>query len=498
MARPEPKAGLVAAAVAVVTTGALWASAASLIETWNSIHDYQHGYLLALAAIVWFSLVLKRRGSMPAQPDLRGAAMLALALAAWIVMRTANSIAAHQLLFPLCIWFAIWAAAGWPFARRVIAPVAFLYFTTPVWDYALPMLQRLSVGVSETLLGWLGISAQVHEYTVTIPGGSFQIIEGCSGKRYFMVTLAVAVLAAALNHLRGLRAVGFVLACGALALLANWLRIVIVIYAGYAYGMDTYLVAVEHLTLGNVIFVLLLAVVLLLARRLGGSALSPPLPLHRDVTAAPTRRWATALPFALLATVFAMNLARSTVPTLRAAPGALPLATAHWQGPLPAGAGWMPRFHGTAGERRASYSSGAGVVELYVGTYGAQRQGEELIQYGNSLLAPGAWNRAWPHVAQALSPHAPGLASFEARAADGDLWLLAYLYDIGGWRTNEDAFAQLAYGLRSIRRPAPSGVVALAVRCDSNCGSARALAGAFWDDMSRPIMAMLPSAGWNR
>lgn len=491
------RAGVLIPIVAIAAVAALWPSAASLYEVWRDIHDYQHGFLLAPAAIVWFALALRRCGSLPVRPDLRGAVVLAVALAAWIVMRTANSVAAHQLLFPLCVWFAIWAAAGWPLARRLIAPVAFLYFATPVWEYALPLLQRLSVSVTETTLGWLGISAQVHEYTVTIPGGSFQIIEGCSGKRYFMVTLAVAVLAAALNHLRGLRAIGFVLACGALALLANWLRIVIVIHAGYTYGMQTYLVAVEHLTLGNVIFVLLLAVVLLLARRLAGP-IGPASPPVEVGAAPPPRRWAAVLPVALLAAVFVTDLARSAAPADRAMPGVLPLATGRWQGPLPADVGWMPQFPGTAGARRASYSSEAGVVQLYIGTYGAQRQGQELIQYGNTLLAPGTWNRAWPHEAHALSPHTPRLASFEARAADGDLWLLAYLYDVGGWSTSQEAFAQLAYGLRSIRRPTPSGIVALAVRCDSSCKSARALAGAFWDDMSRPILAMLPSAGGNR
>ena len=158
-------------------------------------------------------------------------------------------------------------------------------------------------------------------------------------------------------------------------------------------------------------------------------------------------------------------------------------------------------FGGALGEKRAAYISAAGtesgVVEIYIGTYGAQRQGSELIQYGNTLLAPGTWHRAWPSVTQPLRTRGPTLASFEAQSGDGARWLLAYLYDVGGWYTSNPAFAQLAYGLRSIRRPAPSGVVALAVRCRDDCAAARARAGAFWDDMSSQILGMLPSGRGN-
>lgn len=501
MAIPELRAWPAVVVVAVIAVAALWPSAVSLWEIWVSVHDYQHGYIIAAVAVAWLVRVAWRERTRALQPALAGALLLAVLLFAWLVGHTANSQIAHQLLFPACLWAAVWAAAGWPLARRTAVPIAFLYFATPVWEYTLPVLQRLSVAATETALGWLGVHATVHEYTVTIPAGTFQIIEGCSGKRYFMVTLALATLSAAVNHLRGARAIGYFALCGALALLANWIRIVIVIYAGDRFGMQTYLVAVEHLTLGNVIFVVLLVTVFVIARGLSRRRKDAATPATEPPPARAIRPAWAVLPVAMLLATFSVTWARAAADTAGLPPGALPIATGDWQGPLPGVAAWSPHYVGTVGERRAAYESARaaepGRVELYVNSYGAQQQGRELIQYANTLLAPGRWSRSWPHETGPVGGGEP-LAAFEARSADDSLWLLAYTFDVAGQRTSHEALAQLSYGLRSIRRPVPSGIVALAVRCNGNCDAARALVRAFWDDMSGAVLGMLPNGGKDR
>jgi transmembrane exosortase EpsH len=48
----------------------------------------------------------------------------------------------------------------------------------------------------------MGVPTQVEGHHVTIPSGHFSIVEGCSGKRYLMISLAFATLAAAIEQLR--------------------------------------------------------------------------------------------------------------------------------------------------------------------------------------------------------------------------------------------------------------------------------------------------------
>lgn len=474
-----------AAALAAV---AVWPSLQSLAQIWREVHDYQHGWLIAPIAIVWFGLVL--RGPLPGAPRASYAATmpLALALAAWLVAYNANSQMAHQLLAPWVLGLSVLAVSGPKVTRAFAAPIGFLYFATPIWDYAVPVLQRLSVWATESALALVGVPAVVSEYVVTIPEGTFRIIEGCSGKRYFMVTLAMAVLSAHVHGIRGWRYPVFVAGCGLLAMIANYVRIFTVIYAGHVSRMQHYFVAVEHKSLGNAIFVVLLLAVFLLARRLAS-------PHSVQRASAGGRLAAEGSPggrivlVALLGLAIGLTQARASASLPPPRLLGLPVATGTWQGPLPASPSWQPRYPGAADSRRAAYVSPAGTVEVYVNVYGEQRQGEgELIQYGNTLLAPGEWTRAWPLQADALQPaRGPALLAFEARAPSGQRWLVARVFDVGGKLTTSELAAQLSYGLQSTLRPVPAGVFALASQCDGNCEAARALVKSFWDDMSGPV-----------
>jgi EpsI family protein len=484
----------VALAMAGLALLACWPSVRTLADFWFGIADYRYGLPIALIALAW--LVYAARG-MPAaaRPTWTGVAALLLSLMAWLVAYNANSQIAHQVLVPLVIWCAMLAGTGQAVARRLWAPVAFLYFAIPVWEYVEPLLQWLSVVATEATLALARIPAEVQENYVRIPSGSFQIVEGCSGKRYFMVTLAVACLAVALNRMNWRRAAIYVACCGGLALLANWIRIFIVILAGHRTHMQHYLVAVEHESFGNGIFVLLLGAVLLLARRFTRDGLrreSPAPGAEAPPAAARPARMAAGAAVLSLAIVAALPLARAQARAVQGALPPLPLAADRWQGPLPALPGWRPAFAGASAERHASYQRGAATVEVYVNLYPAQGQGAELVYYENRLAAPGDWTQAWPPVTTLVrNPAGLVLRLFEAEDPSGRRWLIGFHYRVGAWGTARDWVAQVSYGLQSMLRPAPSGVVALASLCDANCESARALVMGFWDDMSAPIVAMI-------
>jgi len=494
--RKAPGIGLVLAIVVPAGLVAFWPSVASLWTYWGQIVTYQHGPLIAAIALAWLVIAARPMRADPAQPSLAAVVLLTGVSLTWLVALRANIQIGHQLLFPAGIWLAILAAAGWQTARRVFAPIAFLYFSIPVWDYLVPPLQWLSVRATEGILALIGVPASVHEYHVSIPEGSFKIVEGCSGLRYFMVALAVAVLAAAINDMRGWRRWGFIMVSGMLALLANWVRIVIVIYAGHVTDMQHYLVAKEHLTFGNALFVVLLVAIYLLARFMvpaGTPAGVPVVPspasgVTPDGDVAPWRVW---LPLVPLVLVVMLVQVRSFVPVAAPSLGDFPLVAGEWLGPLPASRSWAPVYVAPVEERRVSYTTGAGAIEIYVNVYGEQRQGEELVFYGNSLLAPGSWTRAWPLVTGALGDT---LATLEARDPEGRTWLVAYTFRVGDISTRSELSSKLAYGIMSLVHPVPSGVIALATKCQENCEAARALVDSFWDDMSGPVLAMIPDS----
>lgn len=494
----RPGAALPVLAAAAATVAALWPAAASLAGNWLAIRDYRHGFIIAPVALLWLALAAWRIPARQVRASRTGSILLAAALLVWLVAFRAHSDIAIEALLPPVIWLTILALCGWQVARMVIAPVAYLYFAIPVWEFLLPTLQWLSVHVTETALAIAGVPAEVTEYLVTLPSGSFEIVEGCSGKRYFVVALAVSVIAGVFQQLYGWRMLALLLAGGLLALAANWLRIFVVIYAGYATEMQHYLVAVEHQTFGNVIFAALLTVIYVASRLLARGISLPAAPDRRAAPAEralPEPRAALLVPFALLGATAALAYAPVTEPAVvHRGLGHLPLAAGRWQGPFPPAVVWSPRFARPDGERRASYRSATGrTVEIYLNLYASQEEGRELVYYDNSLLAPGFWSRSWPletRVLEAEGMHA--LATMEALGPFGQRWLLAYVYKAGGWTTVREPLAQVGYGLRSLLRPAPAGLVALTIQCGENCQEAQALVQDFWQEMSSSLLGMIP------
>jgi EpsI family protein len=477
-------------AITALVTVALWPSPGSLLRYWESVHDYQHGYLIATIVLAWMARELWRGASRGLHPSLPASVLLAPVLLVWIVAARGGIDIAHQLLWPVALGMAIWAVAGTGTARRLIPAVGLLYAAIPVWDYGLPVLQRLSIFFSEHILGLLGVPATVTEYRVTIPEGTFAIVEGCSGKRFLVVTLAVAYLTTFVNHLRGWRALCFLAAAALLSMVTNWIRIVIIIYAGHVSNMQHYLVANEHLSLGNAMFVPLILGVILLGRWLGRE--HGPVPVADTATGPVAGRMAL-VPVGILlltAAVVRLDVAGHGKTLL----GPMPVATDRWQGPIPPQAGWRPAYKSADDERRAMYASVDGQVEIYANLYTSQRKNQELIHYGNNIIAPALWTQPWSDSEGSLTAGKTNWAVQRMQGPDQRVWLVAHTYLVGGHSYRTDTSAKLAYGWRSLFGAAPAGVLAAAAVCDEgNCDKARMLVADFWENM-RPLMqAMMPS-----
>ncbi len=475
---------------------AFWPSVLFLGNYWLEIHDYRHGFLVVVASAVWLVAARRRINEQPARPVLLAAMALLIAIALWLVAFGGSSAFGQQVLIPPTLFLAVLASAGSHAARASAGPLTFLYFAVPVWDYMVPTLQRVTVLATETGLALLGVPAVLAGSTVTIPAGTFQIAEGCSGKRFFVVTLAVACLVGVVMKLPRRKRLALIGAAAVLSLIANWIRVIIVIYAGHLTAMRHYFVAVEHFTLGWAVFaVLMLGIVAI------GVRLAPPPEKATDgarpAAAPPTgSRVATAtwVPFGLLVIPLAFTALADRRDYRSLKLGSLPVVANHWQGPLPFDPAWQPNFVGNDAAVRAAYRSGEGTVEVYVNLYEEQHPGQELVYYLNDVIAPGAWHsvstKGVPtQIAVALGRE---LAQVEAEASTGERWVVAYVYEVGGIVTRSPILEQFYYGAMALTGGRPSGVLAFAARCDVDCDRARRLVAKLWQQRGQALLALIP------
>lgn len=484
--------------LALLTTaaGVLWPTWPPLAETWRVMPEYSYAMLLMPFIACW--IAARSTDLPPAAPaSWLASASLVAGLVAWLVAYKAASSIGQQLLVPLILWTSVWTAFGLPIAARLAAPIACLYFAIPVWEFLVPGMQRLAVLVAETVLGWLGVPVHIDGVLVSIPEGTFQIAEGCAGRRYLIVALAIAGLLAGTGGMRPRRAAAFLALTAVLALVTNWVRVLTVIYAGHITHMTSYLVAREHLTLGWVLFALLMVVVCLIGARL----------MHADAPAVSTAGPKPAYPVralllrpALPATVLLLcipvvGIVYASDPVQAARRGAGPVAgtwparTGVWSGPVAADSKWQPRYPGAVLTGRAAYRAGDATVEVFVAEYRGEQRGAKLVSGANTLV-PADWMivRAG-ELASASRGALPGaIGTRWARSAQGEPWLVSYQYRVGPVATPNPLLAQLAYGVLSWTRPVTVRIVAAAVRCPTgSCNEQNGALAAFWSDVGSQL-----------
>jgi len=482
-------------ALAAASAFVFWPSLAGIAELWThpERRTYQHGFLIAAIAI-WLLFRARRRIAAAAgRPSLTLLGAAAGGSLLWAVAVSAGLQALHFLLWPAILWAAAGAALGWRAARVMIRPFAFLYFALPIWDALMPGLQQATVIANRALGATFGVPMVIEGTLVHVPAGSFEIAGGCSGLNYLIVGLAVAALFAEINGDSLRRRLLLLVLSGALAILSNWLRVFIIIYAGHVSDMQHYLVRVDHYNFGWVLYAFVLAAFFLIARRLPDSPATrtaeEPMPTTQR-RALPIVLALTALAVGPVATRVAAALSdRSAVDTGSVGIQVLDLDESDRWIATPAIGGWVPVFPGADAESLVEFSNDADIVSVYTATYLSQSQGRELIGHASRVQGtrPGRFERLSRRAA-VNDPAVPVVEGVWLEFGGGRA-LLWWSYQVGDRRFARGLPAQLWYGVVSLWKPPVSSVVVLRASCASDCEAAREILGRFAADELPELLA---------
>jgi exosortase len=451
-------------------------------EQWGDFRNltYTHGWLiLAVCA----ALVLRSHREIAAAtggPWPPALLALAACIFCWLVCYRASIQDAHITIFPAIFWLAAAAAFGRAVGRLLVFPVAFFYFAVPSWSQLSMPLQSLTVVAMRVLLGITGPQALILGDRIQIAGGTFVVEEGCSGLHFMIVGLAVAALHGELRRdpLK-VRAAQLAL-MAALALLANWLRVYVIIQAGYLTHMHSTLLR-NHYWFGWGVFAVALVVFFTLSARFESAPASESAPADSapaDLSAAPGAARADVTGLAMTVAVL-VALPAASFEARRLHPAAAltaPLDTDPRDAWTPAlvdiHSSWQPRFHGDDQQQRLAFVNAAGdTVEVFTVRYRNQRQDTKLVAMGNSLagsqlvtgpeatVATPAGDFRETEVAELEPPHY--------------VYLIWSRYRSAGHDFARPLPAQLWYGLNATVSNPSAGLLAFRSACRPDCGSAR-------------------------
>jgi exosortase len=446
-----------------------WPSLAALGAVWGSDRGtYSQGYLIG-ALSLWILGQRGRETSARLQPYV---AMLPVVLGLgflWLICARAGIQTAEAFLLPVILWAAISASFGAAVARAAVFPCAFLVLAIPVWDPLSAPLQALTTQVSAGILGLAQVPNQVSGNFIHIHAGTFKVAPGCSGLSMLLVGLAIAGLYGEMQRQPASRRLTLFALAAALSVVANWIRVAAIVYAGYLKGMHTTLVQ-DHYGFGWVVFAVMLLAFFPLARRLANAPTAPNFEAAPGVQTVVRHLGVTA---ALILACLAIGPTWELAADRREPPHVtayLPQGpTANWTGPGAAPQGWAPQFPGADAERIGVYAHGEQRITAYTAAYAVQRHAKKLVGYGVEILGEDETLLSRKRIDVGGQP----LAEIEAESPGNRHAIVWLQYTVGARHFTSGWWAQLGYGWDSLLKSPGSSVMLLRAQCDGDCAAAR-------------------------
>lgn len=488
------------ALVLLVVAALYWPDTVALGRYWLS-HDFtaQTGLLIALLSGFLLFRARARFAQISIRPVIWTCIPLVTCGAASLICWRAGILTLQLFFLPLILWLALFSALGAQAARVAAFPIGFLYFALPGWGLLGPMLQRLTAWAVGVLGPVIGLPLTMSGTTAYLPGGiTFSIERACSGVDFLTVGLAVAALHGELETARLRRRLSLAGWMLLLAVMSNWLRVILIIEIGYRSKMQSSLATRDHLAFGWVIFACALLLFVWLAGR--QARVEPDAPMvggpHRDTalrsgprTTALRRGMVAAALLGIPALVYGRLLA--IAPRGGAITMVLPSARTPWHGPVDfTDPLWQPRFEGAQAELRARYDGADGrAVEVIAIGFPEQRQGAQILNERSSLVGNRGLDIAGVTLIQAGAvPHGEIIVD----DPQGRRSLIWSVIDIGGHLFGEPLSSQLWYGARSLFDTPYSALFALRAQCDGSCDDARRALADFLRANGPALFAAVP------
>jgi len=498
MSRNATKVGLVLLLVAAL----YWPDTEGLGRFW--LHEDLNsrvGILIACLSVLLLFRARRRFEQTPIAPAPWACLPLIGCAAASLICWRAGIPTLQLFFLPPILWLAVLCVFGWQAARTAAFAIGFLYFAVPGWDLLRPPLQHFTAHAIAVIGPLVGLPLTISGVTVSMPGGvTFTIERACSGADFLAVGLALAALHGELEHAPLRRRAGLVGGMILLAILSNWLRVLLILAIGYLTHMRSALATRGHVALGWVVFACALLFFVWAAGRWGigevdasANGRPPAGAVERANAHSEHAVWrygmvATAL-LAVPALVY-VSLLATEVPAgaavLELPPGSTPWrARTGFADPF-----WQPKFVGAHAERRALYQSADGhSVEVVAIGFARQTQGAQLLNGENSLLG----DHGLEIEAVGLG-HDGGVPHSEVIARDsrGGRSLVWSVIDIGGHLFGEPLLSQLWYGAHAIAGRPYSALFALKTPCNTSCDAARSVLADFLRANGAALFAALP------
>ena len=223
-----------------------------ITEYWSATNRLSKGPVIWAVSLLAIHLDLSREGFKKTITNLDLLFVVAL------LLTVGFSLLLDPLIVPTLLVIGVWhLVSGSANVSRLLIVWLFLFFSLPYYSQVAGLLRPLTIIVTEGLIGIAGIPVLVQEYFIAIPEGIFFIARGCSGLKVMTINLLLLFLYSIMSRFNIYQFLQGLIVAVVIALLANWLRIIIVILFAHNFGIDHGFVQ-DHVNFGWFLYATLL------------------------------------------------------------------------------------------------------------------------------------------------------------------------------------------------------------------------------------------------
>jgi exosortase A len=484
------------AAVLVAVSAVYYDTAASIVSIWHRSETFAHGFLI-VPAVLW--LVWRNRAAVAQlvpEPEYLGLVALAALGFGWLLAALAGVLVVQQLAMVAMLPTLVLTILGRQVAWSLAFPLAFLLLAVPVGEGLIPPLMNFTADFTVAALRLTGIPVYREGTFFTIPSGNWSVVEGCSGLRYLIASVVTGCLFAYLTYRSLTRRLVFIVASVAVPIIANGFRAYLIVMIAHLSGMKLAL-GIDHFIYGWVWFGIVIFAMFWVGSywRESDGALAPaPTAAEQDKRVSVIRLLPAAIAALVVISawpVYAAYLDRDRGPVAKVELTP-PQGLAGWQTDPGELTTWRPQYQGTDASLFRVYRKGDRAVALYLGYYGRQRQGAELINSRNLMVEQK--HPVWENVGEHRRPaalDAPALVVRETLLRSSSQRLLIWdWFHFDGRDTIDPYLAKLLLAKnRLLGQPDDGFAVIVAVPYEEQRATAEATMREFLREMTPSIQA---------
>lgn len=357
---------------------------------WWSAGPYSHGLLGFILSLYCFWL--KRESFRNTHYGLAGLLFVIIS-ALLMLIATLASIGQLQqlsLFFIICALLA--AVYGFKILKDLFLPLFILLLTLPIWNILQIPLRELSTLISFFIVDQLNFAIVRDDFNLITPQGIFIVEQACSGLGFFLVSALYAVIVTQFNHLTYRSGFIFLTIAVCMAMVANWIRIIIIIIVGSQTNMQHFVVQ-DHLTFGWFVFVACYIPVILIGLRYFDQQVPcKKKKINRSTSSFGDYKkqlFITSVVLLFLSSASLFFISRSDLNYQFSLPKLVNyqlLRNNHKSSP-----NWQPISHGASSERFSYFSQDDLLIQVYLANYTQQSQGKEMIFVENRLFDKHRW-----------------------------------------------------------------------------------------------------------